>query len=95
MAINTYDHLQVRDSDKFLWGTFGKYGDKSVRWIKVCDLSDSHLLHIIEHIQIHMDQFGEATLKLMRDEARYRTVNHIFIDEYDYDELDYVKAQME
>ena len=77
-----YNHLEERES--FMWGSYGKYGGKPLTYIALCAISDSHLLHIIEHIKdtAHVIKRPNV-LKLMEEEANYRTKNFIFIPEYE------------
>jgi hypothetical protein len=77
----SYDHIIDRNLVK--WGTYGKFGNKPLRWVLIKDLSDSHLLHIIEHIKIYIGVFGHPLLNFMKEEATYRTKNNIFIPDYE------------
>lgn len=74
-------HALKRQKEK--WGSFGKYHDKpmTVRYIK--DLSDSHLLHIIQWIKDNIQCYDYKTLRLMEDEQKYRTDNYIFVKDYE------------
>lgn len=76
-----YNHIV--DRNLIEWGTYGKFGNKPLRKILIKDLSDSHLLHIIEHIKIHDRVFSLDLLQLMQEEATYRTKNYIFIPDYE------------
>jgi hypothetical protein len=73
-------HAQIRGVKK--WGTFGRYGNEPLKWIFIKDLSDSHLLHIIQHIKDNIRHFGYYTLKIMEDEQKFLTDNYIFISDY-------------
>jgi hypothetical protein len=74
-----YNHIV--DRNLIEWGSYGKYGNKPLRQTLIKDLSDSHLLHIIEHIKINNHVFGTDILRLMQEEATYRTKNYIFVPE--------------
>lgn len=74
-------HALKRQKEK--WGSFGRLGDKPLKWRLIKDLSDSHLLRIIQHVKDNISHFGYYTLKLMEDEQKYRTDNYIFIPDYE------------
>lgn len=77
--MKTYnDHIVDRNIIK--WGSYGKFGNQPVRWTLVKDLSDSHLMRIVEHLK-NRDLFNTNTLRLMEDEVRFRTKNLIFVPE--------------
>lgn len=76
-----YNHIIDRNLIK--WGTYGKFGNKPLRHILIKDLSDSHLLHIIEHIKQRKLSGDGDLLVLMQEEATYRQRNYIFIPDYD------------
>jgi hypothetical protein len=74
-----YNH--IIDRNLIEWGSYGKFGNKPLRKTLVKDLSDSHLLRIIEHIKMRKLSCDESILKLMEEEAKFRTENFIFIPE--------------
>lgn len=74
-----YNH--IIDRNLVEWGSYGKYGNQPLRMTLIKDLSDSHLLHIIEHIKMRKLSGDANILKLMQDEAEYRTKNYIFVPE--------------
>lgn len=65
--------------ETFEWGTFGKNSDEELRSIVLKDISDSHLLHIIGHLILTR---RPDTLITMLEEARYRSQNSIFVEDY-------------
>lgn len=73
----------IIDRNLVEWGTYGKFGNKPLRYILIKDLSDSHLLHIIEHIKQRKLSGDADLLVLMQEEAAYRQQNYIFIPDYD------------
>lgn len=76
-------HLKERETVK--WGSYGKLGDKPIRWTLVKDLSDSHLMRIVEHLTQRkaVNYLPDPyTLDLMKTEVTYRTNKFIFIEDY-------------
>ena len=65
------------------WGSFGKLHNEPLKWRHIKDLSDSHLMHIIEWIKMHPDVYDKDTLDFMITESKYRTENYIFVPEYE------------
>lgn len=65
------------------WGSCGKFHNEQTKYRTVAELSDSHLLKIIEWIEIHLDQYGLEIFMTMKEEARFRTVNYIFVPDYE------------
>jgi hypothetical protein len=61
------------------WGSYGKYGDKPLRWTIIQDISDSHLMRIVEHLKYR--PACNDMLQLMKNEVTYRTKELIFIPE--------------
>lgn len=77
---NAYNFIVDRNQVK--WGSYGKLGNEPLKWRLVKDLSDSHLLHIIEHLKQRDLKCTGAILRLMQEEAAYRYTQNIFVDEY-------------
>jgi len=76
---DTAKHEQRRES--FIWASYGRNTEESLRKIQLKDITDSHLLHIIGHVINHFHRYDETTLNVILDEARYRDINRIFVDE--------------
>jgi len=85
--ISKEEHLEQRE--KFQWGSYGKLGDKPLRWTILKDISDSHLMRIVEHLKqrrpmaspLYESVGGDFVLALMKTEVTFRTNNYIFIPE--------------
>jgi len=81
------EHLIERE--KFQWGSYGKLGDKPLRWTILKNISDSHLMRIVEHLKLRRsmaspiyDTHGaDYVLALMETEVTFRTTNYIFVPE--------------
>jgi len=72
----------IREIEK--WGSYGKFGNKPLKFRLIKDLSDSHLLHIIAWIKIFPAIYNNSNiLEIMEAEQIYRTRYYIFIPEYD------------
>lgn len=68
-------HEELREG--FEWGTFGKYGDKELIFVKMTEMSDSHIMHVYGHLILN----GCGDLPVTRNfynEILYRTKNNIF-----------------
>lgn len=72
----------LRKREIIQWGTCGKKLDEPMKLIKLKDLSDSHLLHIIAWIKLHKEYYQDEILALMEKEQLYRCENFIFVPEY-------------
>lgn len=77
--MKTYAEHHIIERNKFKWGSFGKFGDKPVKYTLLRDISDSHLMRIIEHLKYR--PLCEDTLKLMQQEVTFRVKNYIFVPE--------------
>jgi hypothetical protein len=65
--------------EEFQWGSFGRNGTENLNVKILKDISDSHLVHIIGHL---IEQKNSDTLIVMLEEARYRCVNNIYVEDY-------------
>lgn len=74
-----YNH--VVDRNIIEWGSFGKFGNEPMRKTLIKDLSDSHLMRIVEMIENNLNYYNEDILKLMKEEVAFRAKNHIFVPE--------------
>ena len=74
-----YNH--IIDRNIIEWGSFGKYGNEPMRKTLIRDLSDSHLMRIVEMVESNVGFYTEDIIKLMKDEVSFRTKNHIFVPE--------------
>lgn len=76
-----YEELVVYDTDpfhkirnSFMWGSYGKEGNESLKMIKLCEMSDEHIKSIIEN------EFGSKIVRnLFELELKYRKINNISI----------------
>ena len=68
-----YNHIVDRNIVK--WTSFGINGDEPPRKTLIKDLSDSHLMNIINWIGERHNSYGEATLNLMIEELNFRVGN--------------------
>jgi hypothetical protein len=75
-----YNH--IIDRNLIEWGSYGKFGNEPLRKTLVKDLSDCHLMRIIEFIKININFYGHDILHFMEQEAKFRTENYIFVPEY-------------
>jgi hypothetical protein len=76
------DHEIARQ--KVSWTSFGKFHDEPAQTRLICELSDSHLLHIIEWIKDdNHGSYCNSILRLMIAESAYRCKNYIFVKEYE------------
>jgi hypothetical protein len=72
----------VKERETFEWGSKGKFHNEDWRFIKLKDMSDSHLLHVIAWIEKYPKHYGKNMLDIMQQEQRYRVDNYIFIPDY-------------
>jgi hypothetical protein len=68
-----YNHIVDRNIVK--WTSFGINGDEPPRKTLIKDLSDSHLMNIINWIGERHNSYGEAILNLMIQESDFRGGN--------------------
>jgi len=76
-----YTHEKVREV--FRWGSYGKNFEKpepSYKFLK--DISNDHLLNIINWLIQYPHAYPEQTLTMMSNELRFRTANCIIVDDY-------------
>ena len=76
-----YNHIVDRNIVK--WGTYGKFHNEPLKYILIRDISDSHLMRIIEWIKVHKDVYSESLLSLMEEERKFRFKNYIFVGDYE------------
>lgn len=74
-------HQLIRNTTT--WGTFGKFHNEPLKQILICDLSDSHLLHIIYWLKKYPKIYAPGFLELMENEAKFRVDNYIFVKDYE------------
>lgn len=74
----TLPHHEIREI--FQWGTYGKSGNETLRYIYLKDISDNHLVNIIAHLCSHAG--NDRTLGLMQNERAYRTIKGISVPDY-------------
>lgn len=65
------------------WSSFGKDGKGPMVCRPVQELSDSHLVAIIQHVNENNKLFAPSTIKLMKDELAYRVLHNIKVKDYD------------
>ena len=73
-----YNHLTDRHT--VIWRSLGKYGRGPIRETLIKELSDEHLMKIIEFINRNPQCY--AILYLLEDEVIYRADNNIHVIEY-------------
>lgn len=72
----------IIDRNLIKWGSFGKYGNEPVKYTLIRDLSDSHLMRIVEWIKDN-SHYTPEILKLMKAEVKFRIKNLIFVPDYE------------
>lgn len=75
LSVTTNDSFEVQ-REAFRWGTFGKGGKSNYKRVKLAEMSNDHILAILE-TQWHIR--GTYVEKLMKDELQYRTEHDVFI----------------
>lgn len=70
------DHDQMRIS--FHWGTYGKDGDKPVRWITPAEMSNQHIENILNVLGHRIEPWIK---NILVNEQNYRTENNILIED--------------
>lgn len=70
---NTDDFELVRQS--FTWGTYGKKGDKPLKYVRLDQMSDSHIANILAMA------LNPVTRDLFKKELNYRAANNITVDD--------------
>jgi len=78
---NLYRHPKDRDTVE--WTSLGKFGKGPVRRVLVKDLSDEHLMKILEFMN-RKDTYNypSSIQEFMESEVIYRVENNIHIPEY-------------
>jgi len=72
----------VVDRNLIKWGSFGKYGNEPIKYTLIRDLSDSHLMRIVEWVKDN-PHYHPDILRLMKDEVKFRIKNLIFVPDYE------------
>lgn len=65
----------------FTWGTMGRNHNEPLRNIRLEDITDSHLVHIIGWVLNNKDSYELEILHILMHEARYRSEQNIYIEE--------------
>lgn len=73
-------HILLRET--YEWGTYGKNGDEPLRHVLVKDISDNHLIKIIEFIKTYFKHYSLDPLNVMTTELSYRNGYRISVPEY-------------
>lgn len=73
------EHALIRQ--KFTWNASGKLHDENKRKIKLAEMSDSHLLHVIGWVLTHSANYPSEIIGILLEEAKYRSNNYVFISE--------------
>lgn len=77
------EHESIRET--FTWGTYGRDGKDPLKHILVKDITDEHLVNIINHIKERIAQWESVsgvtelknpTLDIMKNEMEYRLLNN-------------------
>lgn len=76
----SYNHLEERETLR--WKSIGKFGKGPVREILIKDISDEHLMKIIEFIGRNIEHYKNGIKELMEDEVIYRVEHKISVPEY-------------
>jgi hypothetical protein len=78
--LHTLSHDELREV--FQWGTYGRNGDEPLRFIYLKEISDNHLVNIINHIK-SLNHYDEGrTISYFRNEMVYRELNNISVSDY-------------
>lgn len=80
------------DRDTIEWTSLGKFGKGPIRTIVVSQLSDGHLMKIIEFIERNNSNRQSDIKTFLEDEVIYRVTNNIHVDEY-YGENDPIEGK--
>lgn len=59
------------------WGTYGKSGKETLKYVLLCNMSNSHICSIIENLNFIDPDYLECFLK----ELEYRELNNITIED--------------
>jgi hypothetical protein len=65
------------DRNRIKWGGFGIVGKDPLRYIIIKDLTNSHLVNIIKHIQDNPRTYSRDVYDFMLAESLYRKIHHI------------------
>jgi hypothetical protein len=74
-----YNHIVDRNIVE--WTSFGRFHNEPPRKTLIKDISDSHLMRIIEWIKHNRSVYTEEILNLMIQEVKFRSNNYIFVPE--------------
>ena len=77
--MKSYNHIVDRNLVE--WTSFGKYHNEPARKTLIKDLSDSHLMRIVEWIENNLNYYTPDILNLMKEEVDFRVKNYIFVSE--------------
>ena len=73
----------ILERETFSWTSLGKFGKGPIRKTILKDISDEHLMKIIDFIPRNPRAYeGSETLTIMENEVIYRVENNIQIPEY-------------
>ena len=75
--MKSYNHIVDRNLVE--WTSFGKYHNESARKTLIKDLSDSHLMRIVEWIKNNPEHYTADILNLMKDEVSFIAKNYISV----------------
>jgi hypothetical protein len=75
--MKSYNHIV--DRNLIEWTSFGKFHNEPARKTLIRDLSDSHLMRIVEWIENNPQHYTADILNLMKDEVDFRAKNYIFV----------------
>lgn len=73
----------ILERETFSWTSLGKFGKGPIRKTILKDISDEHLMKIIDFIPRNPRAYeGSETLTIMENEVIYRVENNIQVPEY-------------
>lgn len=67
------DDSHEKKREVFVWGTYGKNGDKKLGWVALQHLTTDHIGAIL----LTQDHLEEHIQDMFRDELRYRKENNV------------------
>jgi hypothetical protein len=73
------EHALLRQ--KFTWKASGKLHDEGKKEVKLAEMSDSHLLHVIGWVLTYPEHYSTDITCTLLEEAKYRCKHYIFISE--------------
>jgi len=78
LTVNSDDLFEdVRN--KLLWGSYGKSGKDTLKYIRLKDMEEEHIANVIQYLNDHCIE-GPATkwrIEMMQEELRYRKLKLI------------------